>query len=1024
MKRKIILLWLCMMMALLPLAAGTAEGTTQETVPADQTVSDVWVMYVPDAETGSLQQLTSIYIAKAIRARQDKTTVHWYRTVASGESRENDVFDANNNFFKPSTSTGHDGNGKIQLKNIDRIIPSADAHDLYLIVPASAAENVARNQDWADYFRQLLGGNPATKLHVLFVGKEPVRLEKPATPEIGPETENEPGNESGQAREASELERMAAEYRGRVDWVNIQEDFERTKTEDHDILTLDYFIASLFGASPIDLEIGDGNTITIPGEETQNVFILARAPESADFIVKDGYDNVLRPGFSTKGIGKLGTKYVYSGLSLSGGNGSTYTIEAGDSAENAPTLKAYRYPDLTRVAPAFVLGDGQLKFGPNEISIQVADDLGRNADFIAQFTVFINGTDEMSIPKDQIIWNEAAKKWTYTLEVQKGTDSITVVPSLKLISGDNNLAKEWTGWPQVIQVTSEGINKKDDSRTTADLYIYGEETMKLELSPAEFFRYNEKDPNLTFDVEQPDEMYGISALYNPESKKFEISIPETDIARAKQNHGLPVQVVLKGGELTQELTVNILDAEVLLDDWIELSMPEETEIKAGSPISATVSISRENYELYTKAVTEAAGGNVTIPSIDFPVTLSLTGEKETNITIEGTLAEIPEGGMRLQLDTAIPATAKNGSDLVLKVEAGSVKAAETSVTVINTPPGANNSLKDQETVSIEGIRLPVIGGNYEETDLLEALGLEEPYSLFTDDETDLRSVTLTITGTAGLKTQEIEKEAPAVPEETAEESGGETGEGTGEETEEKTGEETGKETAEEPAGTEEAETGTEEVPAETAVTAEAITEGNTWTFVLTKDQPRVPVKILVSDPAEYTITLTADDGANEPVKQAVQVKIVSRWLEIGKIAALALAGLLLALAVFLTIRQIRKPKFDNVKIRCLLWSEENQERAKEVLNKSKPVSMAHFGKKPATLSNALIMTRQTALTPELAEIADDITLLPTKHDELSIVFGKKAMAAIGRQEKKEFLAQGNSYRIRLGDQYLLIDNVQ
>ena len=95
-----------------------------------------------------------------------------------------------------------------------------------------------------------------------------------------------------------------------------------------------------------------------------------------------------------------------------------------------------------------------------------------------------------------------------------------------------------------------------------------------------------------------------------------------------------------------------------------------------------------------------------------------------------------------------------------------------------------------------------------------------------------------------------------------------------------------------------------------------------------------------------------------------------------------------------------------------------------MMSKTRPVSMEHFGKRPVSLNTALMLTRQPALTKELAEIAEDITLLPTKHDELNIMFGKKAMTNLGQQEKKISLSQGNVQRIRIGNQYVLIENVQ
>ena len=310
---------------------------------------------------------------------------------------------------------------------------------------------------------------------------------------------------------------------------------------------------------------------------------------------------------------------------------------------------------------------------------------------------------------------------------------------------------------------------------------------------------------------------------------------------------------------------------------------------------------------------------------------------------------------------------------------------------VNTPPKKNNSLKARETVGLDGI--PLIQ-EYGEADLLDALGMQEPYTLFTDEETDVRSVTLTIEGTQGLKLEQAEEAKTEAANPESDETGTEGGE-----------------TAEAPA----------EDETQAAPEAGAVTEGNTWSFTVTREQPKIPARILVKDSAEYIITLTAEDGANEPVKQTVKVQVEPKLRRPLLIAAAVLAGLLVALTAFLVIRQARKPKFDNIRIRCLLWNEESPERAREVLNKSKPVSMAQYGKNPASLNAVLVLTRQPALPPDLAEIAEDITLLPTRLDELVIVFGKKAMAAVGRQDKKEILTQGNPYRIRLGNQYLTIE---
>jgi len=84
----------------------------------------------------------------------------------------------------------------------------------------------------------------------------------------------------------------------------------------------------------------------------------------------------------------------------------------------------------------------------------------------------------------------------------------------------------------------------------------------------------------------------------------------------------------------------------------------------------------------------------------------------------------------------------------------------------------------------------------------------------------------------------------------------------------------------------------------------------------------------------------------------------------------------------------------------------------------------NFGKKPVTLTTALILTRQPPMDQEISKVTDDIILLPTKHDELSIRFGKKALEKMGRHEKKELLSRGNTHRMRIGNTYIQIENVQ
>ena len=199
-------------------------------------------------------------------------------------------------------------------------------------------------------------------------------------------------------------------------------------------------------------------------------------------------------------------------------------------------------------------------------------------------------------------------------------------------------------------------------------------------------------------------------------------------------------------------------------------------------------------------------------------------------------------------------------------------------------------------------------------------------------------------------------------------------------------------------------------------------EEGKWTLEVTN--ARQPVKIKANAPGEHTLKIWASDGVNESEPLEIRVVVRSRILGYISYAALGLAVLLLIIVLILVIRQIRKPTFDNIMIRCLVTSDDDQDRARELMNKCDPVSMSHLGKKGVSLETILLLTRQPCLEEEYTAAARDITVLPTKHDELNIVFGKKAMAAVGRHDRREILPQGNYLRIRAGNAYIQIENVQ
>ena len=195
-----------------------------------------------------------------------------------------------------------------------------------------------------------------------------------------------------------------------------------------------------------------------------------------------------------------------------------------------------------------------------------------------------------------------------------------------------------------------------------------------------------------------------------------------------------------------------------------------------------------------------------------------------------------------------------------------------------------------------------------------------------------------------------------------------------------------------------------------------------WTTVVTDSQADLHIEAV--KPADHEITLIASDGVNTSESLTIKVHVYSMILRIAMIVVAALAAILLILTVILIIRQARKPQFADIRLRCLVSSDENAEKGKEIMTKSIPVSMAHFGKKPATLTDLLVLARQPSIGADATEITNDITLLPTKHGEVNVLFGKKAMERIGRHEKRDLIPQNNTCRLRIDNQYIQIENVR
>ena len=182
--------------------------------------------------------------------------------------------------------------------------------------------------------------------------------------------------------------------------------------------------------------------------------------------------------------------------------------------------------------------------------------------------------------------------------------------------------------------------------------------------------------------------------------------------------------------------------------------------------------------------------------------------------------------------------------------------------------------------------------------------------------------------------------------------------------------------------------------------------------------------IAATEPGTHVIRLSASDGVNTSEVKEITVKVYSEVLKYVSYAVAGLAAFLLLLFIILLIRYISKPSYDNIYVRCFSSSDEDQKRAAEIMEKSDPVLMSNFKKKGVLLSTLLILFRQPVLNKEYRQVANDIIVYPAKHNGLSIRFGKGAMKTVGRHEKRETVEQGGSYRMRIGNISILIENVR
>ena len=772
----------------------------------------------------------------------------------------------------------------------------------------------------------------------------------------------------------SALAQLEAE--GKADWIFTMQDF-RTETvasaadASLNLHTGTYLLASLAG-QPVDLALTrseDGTAWTYSLPEASRVLVLAswneKGKEAGTVEVRDAGGNLCNTAVSFSAAER--NFAVVSGTMVTRMEGGDYTISV--ASGTATAVRAYWYPNLGDLAPALVAEDPENETiwgrGVNTIILSLGKTIGRPDQFTVQF-IYRDNEDVQTATTLHADYDETRNAWTKQVNVGTETKHVYIEPVASMAMDDGNRIWEWSGGQLVRDVKAKGVTAL--SNAPGELTVYTDRAEGLaasvDYSWSEFFNYASDD--------------------NP---SFSIEIAEED---AVENPGITFEV-LESGEGFRVTAVNgeeLADSQALT---LVGSVKAEEEGQEAQTASRKVVVTRRDVStLYSGIVFASepkdevvkAGGTVAIsasvpeetlrawqeacsqlPSFPAPDTLRLV------CALEGTGygEEFAFDAETMQIGTMLEIPVKTAEGQVKVNAAVRTEGSEAdlvsealAVSVRNNVPTPVSAFRSPVKVTLKGFPWA-----YEELDLLEAcFGTNIPFTLFTDDEDNLTELTLEIENTDGLE----------LPE------GGEAGE-----------------------------------------------DGTSWSIRITDPDNVIPIRVVHSNILEilkhHTIRMTVSDGVNTTEPYEVSFQVFSEIMTIASYVIAGLVLLLVLLLIILIIRQALKPSFESISVRCFASSDEDQDSVAEIMNKSNPIPMFNYKKKPVTLTTLLILSRQPALGKEYAGVTKDITILPAKHNGLTILFGKDAQKAIGRHEKKENVALGHSFRMRIGSEYILIENV-
>ena len=782
------------------------------------------------------------------------------------------------------------------------------------------------------------------------------------------------GDKTKEPSEESALSKLSAECE--VDWIRIRSDFQTETVDEKEyssggtMHTGDYLLALLRGRQcPLDLTVDrDGDNWKFKPVEKTTVLLLIRwegEPKTVTVTDPEGNLSTEKKEITISQEGSAG----YSVISIDKlGNEKEYTVDA----PGADSVKAYYFLDLNTIVPELKLPD-QAMIGENTLQLNMGNLLGAHKlDVI--FDIYKN--EEKNATGETAEFDSDNNVWTKTINLDKSYKFFKVVPRVYLFMEDGNRVKYWDDVePDQRMLEVGGVTTLENADKNITLYYDSHDpelTVRKSYEWKEFFSFNPGDfDNLGKEVEVAEELTnaGLTVIKTKDSK-IEIILKKSE-AKSKDSSEETLSETIKETETEGDITTEKTDK----PDVVKFKLNEH-------PYELRISLKdvnelREGIRLAIQEETIHVGGKQIITATIDADAIAAWGEASDQIAEFPALDQIQLFFADDDGDGAPMLQQEDGSWQAQKsLSIGVAEAPGSRNIKVQIKMGKNNReeslsfdvintppyLKEEAPEAVQKIEMSGWPWNYTPNEnLLKVLtGVDNPIDLFSDDETEDYTLSVKVI---------LDNDNGLILPEDAEKQ-----------------------------------------------------QENDWIIELSNKEDSAP--ITATEPGEHKLTIIASDGVNSSEPLEISFKVYSVVLRYVSYAALGLAAFLLILVMILIIHHARKPSFDRISIRCFAGADEDVELAKEVLNKSNPVSMMNFGKKPVTLTTALILTRQPPMDQEISKVTDDIILLPTKHDELSIRFGKKALEKMGRHEKKELLSRGNTNRMRIGNTYIQIENVQ